>query len=316
MILRDAIDRYVEWQRAHGARFNTSARTLYQFCKDFPNDALCNEVTQSEVRRFIVGNGPLTRTRANKYGALAGFFRYAVSRGYAAHSPAPPADEEPKDPLSAPSYIFTREELRRLFAVIDITRKRASRLDADTFRTLLLILYGAGLRTTEALNLTMADVDLAEAVLTVRNTKFFKSRPVPVSSQLATALRAYADRQAHRPLPGGMASAFLANKNGTHVKKYNVDYAFKRLREAAGVGRKEDGRRGPCLHALRHTAAVHRLTSWYRNGADVQRLLPVLSKYLGHARLEDTCVYLSMTPELLNEASTRFDRYVNGGEHA
>lgn len=316
MNLCKAIDQYVAWRRAHGARFGTSAWTLHQFCKNFPELTCCDAVTVKEVRRFLVGTGPLTRTRANKYGALAGFYRYAISRGYAAHSPLPPADEEPKEPPSAPSYIYSRDELQRLFAVIEITRRRASRLDADTFRTLLLILYGAGLRTTEALNLCMEDVDPTKAVLTVRDTKFFKSRLVPVSSQLAIALRAYAGRRADRPLPEGMASTFLANKDGTPVKKHNVDHAFRRLREAAGVTRKEDGRRGPCLHALRHTAAVHRLTSWYREGADVQRLLPVLSKYLGHAHLEDTCVYLSMTPELLNEASARFDRYVNGGEHA
>ena len=69
------------------------------------------------------------------------------------------------------------------------------------------------------------------------------------------------------------------------------------------------------MHSLRHSAAVHRLTAWYREGADVQRLLPALSTWLGHADLEGTKIYLSMTAELLQEASTRFDRYVNGGDH-
>ncbi len=88
------------------------------------------------------------------------------------------------------------------------------------------------------------------------------------------------------------------------------------LLETAGISRKDDGRRAPCLHALRHTAAVHRLTSWYREGADIHRLLPALSIYLGHANLDGTSVYLSMTPELLHEASVCFDRYVNGENHA
>jgi site-specific recombinase XerD len=315
MILRDAIDHYVDWRRAHGARFVTSASTLYLFCKSVPEHQPCDAVTESEVRRFLAGTGPLTRWRANKYAALAGFYRYAISRGYAALSPLPPADEEPRDPQSAPSYIYSRKELERLFGAIDISRKRAIRLDADTFRTLLLILYGAGLRTSEALHLSMRDVDFADAVLTVRNTKFYKSRLVPVAPQLAGALRAYAERRSDRPLPEGMASAFLANRDGTQVRKHNVDHALTRLLETAGIDRRDDGRRAPCLHALRHTAAVHRLTSWYRQGADVQRLLPALSAYLGHANLEDTSVYLSMTPELLHEASVCFDRYVNGGDH-
>ena len=316
MILRDAIDDYVAWRRAHGARFLTSARVLYRFCKCLPDHLYCDAVTERDVRQFLAGNGPLTRYRANKYGALAGFYRYAISRGYATRSPLPPADEEPRQPSSAPSHIFSRDELKRLFAAIDDSRRHANRLDSDTFRTLLLILYGAGLRTSEALHLSMRDVDLGDAVLTVRNTKFFKSRLVPVAPQLDEALRAYAERRSERPLPDAMESAFLANRDGTPVKKYNVNHAFARLLEAAGIERKDDGRRAPCLHALRHTAAVHRLTSWYRAGADVQRLLPALSTYLGHANLDGTSVYLSMTPELLHEASVRFDRYVNGGDHA
>jgi site-specific recombinase XerD len=252
MILRDAIDHYVAWRRAHGARFITSAGALYQFCRSVPEQACCDAVTESEVRLFLAGTGPLTRWRAGKYGALAGFYRYAISRGYATRSPLPAADEEPRAPASAPPYIFSREELQRLFKAIDISRRRASRLDADTFRTLLLVLYGAGLRTSEALHLTMRDVDLADAVMTVRNTKFYKSRLVPVACQLAITLRAYAERRSNRPLPEGMESAFLANRDGTQVRKHNVDYAFKRLLETAGIDRKDDGRRAPCLHALRH----------------------------------------------------------------
>jgi site-specific recombinase XerD len=316
MILRVAIDHYVAWRRAHGARFNTAAGALYQFCKSVPEHVCCDAVTETEVRRFLAGTGPLTRWRAAKYGALAGFYRYAISRGYATRSPLPAAHEEPREPSSRQPYIYSREELRHLFEAVDISRKHAVRLDGDTFGTVLLVLYGAGLRTSEALHLTMKDVDLANAVLTVRNTKFYKSRLVPIASALANALRAYAERRSGRPVPEGMASAFFANRDGTEVRKHNVDHAFKRLLETTGIGRRDDGRRAPCLHSLRHTAAVHRLTSWYREGADVQRLLPALSTYLGHANLDGTSVYLSMTPELLHEASVRFDRYVNGGGHA
>ena len=190
MTLRDAIDDYVAWRRDHGARFLTSARVLYRFCKRVPHHMDCDAVTERDVRQFLAGNGPLTRYRANKYGALAGFYRYAISRGYATRSPLPPADEEPREPSSAPSHIYSRDELKRLFEAIDTSRRHTSRLDGDTLRTLLLLLYGAALRTSEALHLSMRDVDLADAVLTVRNTKFFKSRLVPVAPRLAEVLRA------------------------------------------------------------------------------------------------------------------------------
>jgi len=316
MILRDAIDHYVTWRRAHGTRFVAPARALYQFCRSVPENVSCDAVTEQEVRRFLAGTGPLTRWRAFKYSTLAGFYRYAVSRGYACRSPLPAADEEPRQPQSKQSYIYSRSELRRLFEAVDISRKHAICLDSVTFRTIILILYGTGLRSSEALRLTMNDVDLENAVLTVRNTKFYKSRLVPIASRLGNALRGYAKQRSDRPLPEGMESSFFANLDGTPVKQPNLQDAFRGLLETTGIGRKDDGRRAPCLHALRHTAAVHRLTSWYREGADLQLLLPALSTYLGHVNLNGTSVYLSMTPELLHEASVRFDRYINGGDHA
>ena len=88
MILRDAIDAYIAWRQAHGARFITSARLLHSFCHHVGGDIGCDAVEEADVLRFLAGNGPLTRSRANKYGALAGFYRYAVSRGHAARSPA------------------------------------------------------------------------------------------------------------------------------------------------------------------------------------------------------------------------------------
>ena len=256
-------------------------------------------------------NGSLTRYRANKYAALAGFYRYAISRSYASCSPLP--DNEPKKPPVAPPYIYTHDEVRRLFDAIDVERSRAIQLDAPTFRTLLLLLYGAGLRRTEALQLTLADVDLSGAVLTVNNSKFYRSRLVPVGAQLAAAIEAYATLRSRRPLPQGSASSFLANRDGTPLAKRTVNGAFVGLLRVARIDGSDSKRQSPRLHSLRHTFATNRLTAWYRQGADVQRLLPVLSTYLGHQDLTGTQVYLSMTPELLQQASLRFERYACGG---
>lgn len=308
MILRDAID--AAWRQAHGARFISSARVLHNFCRHVGENVGCDAVDEADVLDFLAGNGRLTRYRANKYGALTGFYRYAISRGYATRSPLPAPDDEPRQPRSAPPYVYSHDELRRLFGAIDISRQRPVQLDADTLRALLLLLYGAGLRFGEAQRLTVDDVDLQDAVLTIRDTKFHKNRLVPVGSQLA--LRAYAAKR--RSLPEG--TAFLANRDGTPLVKGTVRYAFARLLEAAGIHHdKNDLRQPPCFHSLRHTAAVNRLSSWYRQGADVQRLLPALSTWLGHAHLDGTQVYLSMTPELLHQASVRFERYVDGGDH-
>jgi integrase len=314
MILREAIERYVLWRRAHGAKFTTGANLLRRFLDYADGDAACDAVTAEQVLAYLAW--PPTRHRENKHYALAGFWRHAISRGYSACSPMPV--EAPRSPVRAPPYIYSRNELARLFdpEAVEASRREAIQLDAVTLRTLLILLYGAGLRFGEATRLTLADVDLANAVLTISATKFYKSRLVPIAPQLVAVLDDQVAWRRRGELVGGDAALLLANRDGTRLASSTVQDAFDVLRRAAGVGRAAGGRTTPRLHDLRHSFAVHRLTSWYREGADVQRLLPVLSTYLGHADLEGTKVYLSMTPELLEQASLRFARYAEGGRHA
>jgi site-specific recombinase XerD len=316
MRLREAIKQYILWRQAHGAKFTTGANLLRHFIGYSDGDAACDAVTTAQVLAFLAGQGPLTRHRQNKYYALAGFWRHAISRGHASRSPLP--DNEPRAPVRAPPYIYSRDDLRRLLdpATVEISLRGAVQLDAVTFRTLLLLLYGAGLRFSEATRLTLADIDLAEAVLTIRSTKFYKSRLVPVGPQLAKVLKTYMPTRLRGNLEQGQDSYLLANRDGTRLASSTVHAAFDALRQITRIHGAAGGRQIPRLHDLRHSYAVHTVTAWYRQGADVQRLLPVLSTYLGHADLEGTKVYLSMTPELLQQASSRFERYANGGNDA
>ncbi len=311
MRLRDAIDCYVAWRRDHGAKFMASANLLHHFCRHVGVGIDCDKVTEAQVRFFLAGAGKLTRYRATKYSALAGFYRFAVSRGYMARSPLPLPEQEPPRPASAPPHIFTQQELQCLFRAIDASRKGALQLDADTFRTFLLLLYGAGLRLGEARRLTVEDVDPRNAVLTVRDSKFYKSRLLPTGPHLTEALREYATKRTTRPFPEGVNSTFLANRDGSTLATATLEKSFRKLLRIAGIQPTETNYRAPCLHGLRHSFAVHRLTAWYRTGADVQRLLPTLSTYLGHANPAGTQIYLSMTPELLREASLRFEHYTD-----
>ena len=310
MTLREAVDRYVAWQRDHGAKFRSSAETLDTFCRRIGADRACDSVGEDEVRRFLAGKAGLTRTRAVKYGTLAGFYRFALSRGHVSRIPMPAREAEPRPPQVAPSFIFTHEELRRLFKAAGGGRRRCPKLDAETFRTFLLLLYGAGLRSGEARRLTLADVDLDSAVLAVNDTKFYKSRLVPVGADLLGVLRGYATIRARRPRIEGTQSTFLACRDGSPLSKGIVGNAFHATLRAAGIDKSKPGCRAACLHSLRHTFATHRLASWYRQEVDVQRLLPALSTYLGHSSVAATQVYIAMTPELLDEASRRFERYV------
>lgn len=312
MTLREAIERYILWRRAQGAKFTTGANLLRRFLRYADGDASCDAVTTSQVLSYLAGNRPLARHRENKYYALAGLWRHAISRGYATRSPLP--SNEPKSPARAPPYIYSHDELRRLFdpVAVESSRHGAVQFDAATFRTLLLLLYGAGLRFSEATGLTLANVDLAEGVLTICATKFYKSRLVPIGPHLTVVLRNYMALRLRGRRTQDKTSFLLANRDGSRLSSSTVQDAFDRLRRIANVQGSTSGRQIPRLHDLRHSFAVHRLTDWYRQGADVQRLLPVLSTYLGHSDLEGTKIYLSMTPELLQQASLRFATYAMG----
>jgi site-specific recombinase XerD len=316
MTLREAIEQYVLWRQAHGAKFTTGRNILRQFLGHADGNVECDAVSTAQVLAFLAGARQLTRNRENKYYTLVGFWRHAISRGHATRSPLP--NSEPRSPPRKPPYIYSRDELRRLLDPVTVAKSRrgAVQFDAVTFRTLLLLLYGAGLRFSEATALTIADVDLAENVLTIRATKFYKSRLVPIGPQLAAVLVNYIPARRHSMLAQDENPYFLPNRNGTRLASSTVQAAFDRLRRMARVHNAAGGRQIPRLHDLRHSFAVHSLTAWYRQGADVQRLLPVLSSYLGHSDLEGTKVYLSMTPELLRQASLRFARYAGGGENA
>ena len=317
MTLQAAIEQYVAWRQARGSKFASGTSILRQYARSVDDDIECNAVRPEQARAFLTGAGPLTRTRSVKRSALNGFYRYALGRGLATRSPLPA--DEPPEPESAPPYIYSPDDLRSLFAAVEPCRRRAVQLDALTFRALLLLLYGAGLRVGEALGLAQEDVDLPGALLTVRGTKFYQTRLVPVGPDLARALESYATTRAAFPPPAEGAATFLASCDGTPLKTRTVHKAFDALRRHAGVRNVEGARYQPRLHDLRHTFATKRLASWYRQGADVQRLLPVLSTYLGHVNLAGTQVYLTMTPELLREASLRFERYAEtgiGGRHA
>ncbi len=153
-------------------------------------------------------------------------------------------------------------------------------------------------------------MDLQERLLCIRQSKFFKTRWVPIGPKLAEVLRDY-EREA--PAPDPSYRCFFRANRGTPVSRSTIERIFAKLRVAAGIKRTDGGRFQPRLHDLRHAAAVHRLVSWYRKGEDIQCLLVKLSAYLGHVDIAATQKYLTWTPELRQQANARFARYALGG---
>lgn len=305
MKLREVIDSYTTLKRALGASFKDARQLLAAFSRAMGEDTDIADVSFDQVRAFAFGNGGYSR---RKHNILTGFYRYAVNRGYATESPLPSAVPKSRDPFIP--YIYTRDEVRRLLEATSSYRKTNPCLEPHTFRAILLLLYGAGLRISEALSLTLADVDLQAAVLTIRNTKFNKTRLVPIGPDLQKALMRYATTREEQHHPCYAAAPFFVERAGTHVPHNTICHAFQTLRAYAGVARADSSIScQPRMHDLRHTFALHRLISWYREGADVQKLLPRLSTYMGHIDIASTQWYLTMTADLLQEASARFEQY-------
>jgi integrase/recombinase XerD len=310
MKLIKAVTEYVAHKRAMGMSFDRDAHDLMAFCKKVGRTLDVAKVTGTQINTFLAGSGPVTNFAHRKYSTLAGFNRFAVGRGYTVSLPLP--KQLPKKPPTLVPYILTREELRRLLEAVPLHRE-GRLLEPLTMRAVLLLLYGAGLRISEAVSLAQGDVDLAAGILTIRDSKFYKTRLVPLGPQLHRLIRQYAgwrDRHGYRR---DRAAPFFVLRSGAPVNHYGVRDSFVHLRDYAQV-RHQDGQR-PRLHDFRHTFAVHRLLAWYRQGDDVQALLPKLAVFLGHKSLVSTQVYLTMTPELLQEAGQRFERYALAEVH-
>jgi integrase/recombinase XerD len=312
MKLQPAIEEYIAFRKSLGARFTTYQKSLRQFARLMGGERETSEVQAAEVLAFLDGSGPLTSAWHVRYHALVGFYRYALGRGYLTHSPLP--TQTPKRPHIFIPYIYSREELRRLLEATTTCQQGRKILPAETFRAILLLLYGAGLRHGEALSLKLADLDLAQGILIIREAKFFKTRLIPLGKDLHQELKQYATWRREAGHSQSPESPFFVYRTGEAVHSHTLQEAFARLRKLAGIHRDDGARYQPRLHDLRHAFAVHRLTAWYQNGADVQKLLPALSTYLGHDRLAATQIYLTMTPELLRAANERFAQYVFGKE--
>lgn len=306
MTLRCAIDQYVTFRQTLGERCSVNGGVLRSLCRTLGENVGLEDVSANAVNVFLAGTGKLTSSWHVKYNALLGFYRYALSRNLITKSPLPVV--VPKRPPAFNPYIYSQDEIRRLVALTASYQRNRSQMDPFAVRTILLVMYGAALRTSEALSLTPGDVSLPDALLTIRDSKFFKSRFVPIGPTLAAAMAEYV--REHRKARDESTAPFFAMRNGRPINISTLENSFQRLREYAGIHRSGGARYQPRLHDLRHSYAVHRLTSWYREGKDVQKLLPQLSVYLGHTYLAATQTYLTMTPELLHEASVRFERYV------
>lgn len=215
----------------------------------------------------------------------------------------PEATKTPVNRIEFTPYIFRREEIEKILQSAD----RMSPNSRALMRHLIMpeifrLLYCCGLRISEVLHLEVEDVDLGSGVLTVREGKFNKDRLVPMAPSITLRLRRYA------AVLGNASGIFFPAPDGGPYSKVTVYQIFRQLLLDSHIPHGGRGR-GPRLHDLRHSYAVHKLESWYRQGVDLAAKLPLLSTYMGHKSLIGTQRYLHLTPEIFPAIINRLDQF-------
>ena len=293
MKLQDGIQTYIDARRSEGTPWAKGAQNLRSFQRQV-GDVPLARIRIRDVASFL--DGPLSSptTWYKKYSVLLGFFRYWKSRNEICNLPLPPRRRSPVQTFVP--YVYSRTELRRLLVSAGIVQRRFNcGIDARTFRTLLLFLYGTGAMLGEALQLERKDVDFRRRLVKIRSSRVSRSREIPIGSDLYDILIRY-HRTHHRN--GTMhCPYFFLTKGGAQIKTDTANQTFQRVRKEAGIARYDEARYQPRMHDLRHTFAVHRLTSWFKHGAEMNRMIPALSVYMGQHDLGAAERYLRLTPE-------------------
>jgi integrase/recombinase XerD len=300
--IRMGIREYLALRRGLGFKLHQEGIWLEQFASFLEQHRSSRVTTKLALEWATLPHKTQPAYRTHRLSVVRGFARYRAARD--------PRTEVPSLGLLAhryrrkPPYIFTDDEIARLLGAAEQLPSKTG-LRSRTYVALLGLLVVTGMRISEAVGLDRHDVDLAAGVLTVRKTKFGKTRLVPVHASTRRALEQYAvSRDRIQSTPATMG--FFVGEHGGRLTVNVVEITFVKLSRQVGL-RSPSDRRGPRLHDLRHRLAVRVLLGWYRAGVDVQQRLPQLSTYLGHAHVTDTYWYLSAVPELMRTVAARLE---------
>jgi integrase len=300
--LRAAVDEYIALRRQLGFKLAHPQRYLREFASFMEAGGIPFITTEAAMEWALRPRRAQPSYWAQRLAAVRCFARH--------HCAADPRTQIPPDdllrhrPRRARPYLYSEQDIERLPRATQGLRP-AGGLRGFTYATLLGLLVVTGMRISEALALCVKDVDLHQGLLTIRKTKFGKTRLIPLHPSARRALQQYA-RQRHA-LVGHGTTHFFVSSQGQPLVAGNVMKTFCRLRRRVGLQASERWDK-PTLHHFRHRFATESLLRWYRDGDDVERRLPVLSTFLGHVCISSTYWYLSCHPELMGQAMRRLEQ--------
>lgn len=301
--LREAVQDYLTLRRALGFKLRDAEGSLFKFVA-FLNEKGVTKITIALTLEWAVGTpSACTGTVANRLRHVRGFALHHFASDPATE--VPPVNVVPQHARRRHPYLYSDDQVARLMRCA-LTLGPVDGLRPWTYYCFLGLLATTGLRLSEAIHLEVDDVDLIQGVLTIRQTKFGKSRLVPIDDTTISELARYRTRR-DQFLQGLPQSRFFVSGRRKSLDPTSIHKAFYRLLDLADVHATVGAPR-PRLHDLRHRFAVETLLRWHRSGEDVERHLPALSTYLGHVCIEHTYWYLSACPELMDHALSRLEQ--------
>jgi integrase/recombinase XerD len=304
--LGQALGEYLRVRRALGFKLDRAERLLGQFVA-YLHDRNAEVPTIQDALAWATSPTTATpRWWAHRLSTVRGFAAYLHALDPRVEVPPPGLLR--RGPRRAIPYLYSQADIA---ALVDAAGRLPRPLGAAAYQTLIGLLAVTGMRVGEAIRLDRDDLDADhDGLLTVRDSKFGKSRLVPLHPTTVAALRAYLHVR-DRLLPTPASAALLLSTAGTQLRYNNVWRTFHRLARQVGITARSASCQ-PRIHDLRHSFAVATMLDWYADGADVPALLPRLSTYLGHADPKHTYWYLQAAPELLALAARRLDAHQAG----
>ena len=283
--LQRLLEEYLSTRRALGARLKLPGRLLERFLAFLAQHEADFISTELALQWATEPRGAQPAQWANRLGMVRRFARYA--NAVDPRHEVPPQGLLPYQYRQRQPYLYSDGEIAKLIAAAQ-ELPGITGLRPLTYATLMGLLAVTGMRTTEVLNLDRNDVDITQGVVTVRDSKFGKSRQICLHASTRQALHRYAD-QRDRLWPNPGSAGFFLAERGTRITEWALRWTFAKLSKQIGLrGSARSHGKGPRLHDIRHRFAVNTLLRWYRDGVDVECHLPRLATWLGHARISDT----------------------------
>jgi len=291
MTLNEAVERYISRKQNGGLQFERGASYLRRFA-DCTGDRELSEITVDQTAEYLNQIICATVTWVLKYQVLLRFFEYLEARGEITKFAMPPA--RPNARQAFVPYIFTRSELKKLLDSVEKRDEARTSINSTTLRTLVLLMYSTGALTGEVLHLKVSDFDSELRTLALSPKLSDRYRQIPVSVDLKLTIDKYLTWRSRKQLT---SPYLLVTKHDGPISPKSLSTAFRNVCSAARIVRDIHWTYQPRLLDLKYTFAVHRITTWIKSGANLNRLLPSLAAYMGQSGIGSTERYLAMTPD-------------------